>query len=121
MTGLVAGAALVFSLGLTGWEDGYATHYRAGLFERVARNRGMPIARCMVADDRSSLGAIILVRGMRTGAWRWCQTTDVSAPEDRKRHLRDELIELDDDSARDICGKWYAERWRNCPVWILRP
>jgi hypothetical protein len=120
MTGLISGAALILALGQTGWERGYATHYRQGLFEQVADNRGMPRARCMVADDRTPLGAFVAIRGARTGVLLRCQTTDVSAPKDKARHLRDGLVELDYHSGRAICGKWFAERWRNCPVWVRR-
>ena len=126
MTGLAASAALVWAMGCSGWADGYATHYRAGLFEEVAHNRDMPIASCMVADDVAELGAFITIRGVRTGAIRRCQVTDMSAGRattpgsDKWRHLHDGLVELDYDSALAICGKWFRERWRNCPIRIWR-
>jgi hypothetical protein len=123
--GLVAQAALILALG-HGASEGYATHYRSGLFETVARNRGMSVVPCMVADDVADMGAWIWVRGVRTGALRRCRVTDVSAGSarvpgsDKWRHLRDGLIELDHDSAVEICGPWFRERWRNCPVIVWR-
>ena len=72
----------------------------------------------MVSDDRTPLGAFLWVRG-QTGRLLWCQVTDVSATEDRTRHVRVGLIELDWASARAMCVD-FAGPWRDCPVWILR-
>jgi hypothetical protein len=125
LTGLVTQAALILALG-QGGTDGYATHYSPGLFERVARNRGMPVAACLVADDVAQLGAWLWVRGVRTGALRHCQVTDLShgsatvPGSDKWRHLRDGLIELDHDSAVEVCGEWFSGPWRHCPVTIWR-
>lgn len=93
--------------------EGFAARYAPGLFERVARHRGMEPAACMLASPRHEIGA--WVRGVRTGIERMCQVADTSAPRDRARHLRTRLFELDYESARAICGQVTGPN-RDCPV-----
>ena len=119
VTGLAASAALVWGLGMTGWEAGHATRYAETLMHEVAANRNMPVADCMVAYDLARLGDFVWVRSRGTGRLLYCQVTDVSAPKDRARHVRANLIELDFSSARQICVD-HDGPWRLCRVAILK-
>lgn len=109
-------AAVVLSIVLSPPIDGFATHYAPGLFARVARNRGLPPADCHIASDWHPLGTFVEVEGTRTGVTRIAQVSDVSAPKDRARHMRDGLVELSYRCAQRVCGKWFAGPWRWCPV-----
>lgn len=95
---------------------GYATHYAAGLFEKVRLARALPPAGCYTSSDWHELGSFVEVRGLRTEVIRRCEVADISAPADRARHMRDGLVELDYASAQAICGKWWSGPWRQCPV-----
>lgn len=119
MTGLVAQAALLLALGQG--DAGYATRYSPGLMHRVASNRAMPVADCMVSDDLARLGTFVWVRGHNTGALLSCQVTDVSQARDRERHVKAGLVELDWASARRVCGEAaFHGPWRWCPVTVWR-
>lgn len=96
--------------------EGYATHYAPGLFARVAHSRGLPAADCHIASDWHLLGSRVLVVGQRTGVARVAQVSDVSAPEDRARHMRNGLFELSYQCARAVCGAAFGGPWRWCPV-----
>lgn len=76
-----------------------AMHYRKGMFERVARNRGMPTARRMAAvNDCGRIGQ--WVRARVNGYTDWFYVLDCSAPRDAARHRRMGLvIEIDYRSA----------------------
>ena len=117
MTGLVASAALALVLG-TGWEPGHGTRYAEHVMHEVAERRGLPVADCMIAYDRAALGSFVWVRG-QTGRLLWCQVTDSSAPADKARHLRANLVEFDWASARAMCVDFDGP-WRDCRVMILR-
>src|SRR6266498_494279 len=99
-----------------GWEDGYATHYSRGVFERVERNRGLPHVACNISSPRHPIGTWLLVEGVKTDKRLTCRVSDTSQPWDRPRHLRTRLFELDYYSAQIICGKWWRSRWLDCPV-----
>lgn len=118
MTGLIGQAALVLALGQG--DAGYATRYAEHLMHRVAANRAMPVADCMVSYDLAGLGEFVWVRGENTGALLHCQITDHSAPPDRARHVRAGLVELDWESARRACGWAFDGPWRWCPVTVWR-
>ncbi len=126
MTGLAAQAALVWALGTTGWEVGYATRYNPGRMHAVAAYRDLPVADCMVSYDRAPLGAFVWVRSENTGRLLFCQITDVSkgaatvSGSDKWRHVRANLIEADWASARELCGDAFDGPWRECKVQILK-
>ncbi len=102
---------------------GFAAHYRPGLMERVAANRGIPPASCMVASHRLPLARSIVVLGQRTGVSRRCTVVDICAPKDCPRiKARGIVVELDYQSNRAICGAT-REPPRYCPVtvWEVGP
>lgn len=110
--------AVIFAIVLSppGPIEGYATHYALGLFEKVRLNRGLPAADCHIASDWHPLGSFVAIEGQRTGVRRIAQVSDVSAPKDRARHMRDGLVELSYRCAQDVCGVAFAGPWRWCPV-----
>lgn len=114
---MVAQAALMFALGvgMTHADTRYAVRYAPGVFEMVARNRGMAVERCMVASPVHPLGAWLLVEG-REGRRLRCKVVDVSAPRDRARHIKRRIIEVDPASGAVLCGKQWKGRAVECPV-----
>lgn len=100
---------------MVGAETRYAVRYAPGVFEQVARNRGMEPAPCMVASPVHPLGAWLLVEG-RTGRRLRCKVVDVSAPADRQRHIRLHRIEVDPRSGAILCGAQWQGRAAECPV-----
>lgn len=116
VVGLVVKAALVVSVGagMMSAETRYAVRYNEGVFERVAKNRGMQVERCMVASPVHALGTWLLLEG-RGGRLR-CKVLDVSAPQDRARHIRLRTIEVDYLSGFVLCGKQWKGRAVECPV-----
>lgn len=115
--GLVLRVAVALSVGAggTAWERGIAARYDPGVMERVADNRGMTRERCMIASPFHSIGTWVAVEGVRTGRRRLCRVTDTSAPKDKARHVAKRMIELDYNSAKDICGSVRIAP-RDCPV-----
>jgi hypothetical protein len=109
------GVLLVLTLAI-GPIRGFATHYAPGVFETVRHNRGLPRASCYISSDWHELGSFVEVEGLRTRARRVCQVSDVSAPQDRARHMRVGLVELDFRSAQNVCGAAFAGPWRDCPI-----
>lgn len=81
----------------------------------VARNRNMPIENCMVASPVHPLGQWLLVEG-RAGRRLRCKVVDVSAPQDRARHIRTKRIEVDPASGAILCGQSWQGRAVECPV-----
>ena len=101
-------------------ECGYAPHYAPGLMSKVAHNRDMPQAACMVSSPTLPIGSWVWVYGQRTGALLRCRVTDVSHPRDRARHLRTRrLVELDYAVTRALCGAT-DEPSAACKVIIVR-
>ena len=115
--GLAAHTVLVLSLGaaMTGAETRYAVRYAPGVFEMVARNRGMTVERCMVASPVHPLGAWVYVQG-QTGVRLRCKVLDVSAPQDRPRHIRQRRIEVDPHSGALLCGRQWEGKASECKV-----
>jgi hypothetical protein len=119
--GLIVKLALIVCLGVNGqWHEGKATHYASGLMEKVSARRGLPVVACMIAHPQIPIGSWLLVSGVRTGVLLSCRVTDMSRPQDRQRHMRTGLIELDYESAKAVCGVWFASRSRECPVAVGR-
>ena len=78
----------------------------------------MPVVDCMISSPTKKLGTWVYVRGKNTGKTLYCRVTDVSAPKDKARHIRNGLVaELDYDSTSIICG---STKLRNdeCPVTV---
>jgi hypothetical protein len=97
-----------------------AARYSIGKMNRVAKKRGMLFTGCGMSMDRVGIGATIRVTGLRTGVTRTCTVYDVSETIDLRRHLRARQIELDDASARKLCGmRYYRSRPKECPVEVL--
>lgn len=102
---------------MTGAETRWAVRYAPGVFEQVARNRGMAVERCMVASPVHSLGAWLYVEG-RTGARLRCKVLDTSKPQDRPRHIRMRTIELDPKSGAILCGIRWQGKASECRVFV---
>jgi hypothetical protein len=95
---------------------GFAARYAPGMMARVARNRHMAQATCMVASQFVGIGGWLTVTGLKTGAVRRCKVVDVPQPYDAKPLLRRGIVvELDHTSAKAICGS-VREPPRQCPV-----
>lgn len=101
---------------MVGADQRWAVRYAPGVFEQVARNRGMAVERCMVASPVHPLGAWVLVEGANTGRRLRCRVMDVSAPADRQRHIRLRRIEVDPRSGAELCGASWQGRAVECPV-----
>lgn len=100
--------------------EGWAPHYAQGLMGRVARNRDLAPAGCMVSSPRYDIGTWVYVYGKRTGALRFCQVVDVSGPQDRARHLRTgREVEIAFESTIDFCGTTLSKP-TDCPVLVIR-
>jgi hypothetical protein len=102
-------------------ESGYAPHYAKNVMERVARNRDMPHADCMVSSPRYPLGTMIWVYGRNTDTLLHCRVTDVSHPRDKARHLRTRrVVELGYTEAERLCGlRAMRDRPEKCPVIVV--
>lgn len=100
-------------------EAGYAPHYSAGLMARVAANRDMPPAACMVSRPRGPIGGWVWVYGQWTGTLLHCKIVDVSGPADVRRHEQQRRVtELSFEVAATICGST-RERVIDCPVIVI--
>jgi len=106
-----------------GWhvQEGFAPRYAPGVMEAVARNRDMPRVGCMISSPTLPLGSWVYVWGVRGGVLRHCRITDVSAPKDRRRHIRTgRIAELGYPEARDICGIEYINgSSAECPILVI--
>jgi len=101
-----------------------SARYGLGVMQRVAKKRGLAFrsvgVQCGASMDGPGIGAWIRVTGVRTGVVRECQVVDVSQTVDLKRHLKARQIEIDDRSARAVCGaKAYRSRPKECPVDVV--
>lgn len=97
----------------------YAPHYREGMMEQVARNRGMEIVDCMVSSPIEPLGSWVYVESQVTGFESWCRVTDVSAPEHRDSHIaKNRMLEFGWSITPQMCGISYVaqEPPEKCPV-----
>lgn len=126
---LASAAALILALGVGGgpWERRTTAHYGPTAMNTVLQNRQdayrkgegpyIPPASCYIAHPSIPLGSWVQVWGIRTGKVRRCVVADTSAPEDRARHIRTKLIEIDWASTLTICG---SRTLRNdeCPTLI---
>lgn len=101
---------------------GWAPRYDPGGMERVAFNRDLPIASCMVSSPYYDIGEMVYVYGRNTGALRWCRVTDVSKPEHRARHRRiGWVIEAGYNEAVSLCGiEHINDPPKKCPVIVFR-
>lgn len=98
-------------------QHGYAAAYRAGLMERVSRNRGLPVVGCMIASPTHRIGTWVTVRSVR--GQRRCRVTDVPHPRDRAAIVRRGIVaELDFRSNRALCPR--NERPERCRVEVTR-
>mgnify|MGYP000996610000 CR=1 FL=1 len=102
--------------------DGYAPRYSPGLMERVSRNRALEPVPCMVSSPIYPVGTWLYVWSHNQKVLRACRVTDVSAPNDRARHIRTRrIVELGYDEAISICGAEHInDRPEACPVTVLR-
>ncbi len=104
---------------LVRYAAGYAAHYSPGVMERVARKRTMSIVSCMISSPTLLIGTWVYVRGQNTDIILHCRVTDVSAPKDKKRHIRAQLIaELNYGATINICGSTKLAN-KECPVSIF--
>lgn len=113
--GLTVKLALLLSMGASGWTEGRATMYAPGLMERVAANRGMRTAPCMVAHPQVPIGEWLIIRGS-SGLILRCRVTDTSQPQHRARHIKIGLVELDYASAKRLCGPLWTGNSRECQI-----
>lgn len=98
---------------MTGADVRYAVRYAPGVFETVARNRGMAPQACMVAHPTVPIGTWLLIEGK---ARLRCQVVDTSAPQDRARHIRLRRIEVDPVSGAALCGAQWRGKASECMV-----
>lgn len=98
--------------------QGTAAHYSKGLFERVSRNRDLPVVDCMIASPFHQIGEWVIVRGLKTETTRRCRVTDTSQPRDKPRHIKSKSFDLDYESAKEICGS-VTEPRRACPIEVI--
>lgn len=102
--------------------SGFAAHYNVGLMERVSDNRKLPRVGCMISNDHHPIGSWVIVVSHKYEHALLCRVTDVSAPRDRARHIRQRLIaELDFPSAKILCNihRVGEQPWRMCPVDVI--
>lgn len=123
MTGLVTGAALVFSLGLTGWESGWAVYYAENRMEHVARTRQIAPQPCMVAYTHArdaDMGQLWL-RVAGPAGMVDCLIVDLPRPGKDKQNLirRGVIVELGY-ANRWICGAGWTGRATDCRVRVIR-
>jgi hypothetical protein len=117
-------AAILLAVVLYGGEmmSGFAPRYSPNLMERVARNRGMDVAGCMVSSPFYDIGTRVIVYGPNTDRALSCTVVDVSHPRDRARHIRTKRItELSYEAALALCGRKHINhRPEQCPVVVVR-
>jgi hypothetical protein len=117
-------AAILLAVVLYGGEmmSGFAPRYSPGVMERVARNRGMDVAGCMVSSPFYDIGTRVIVYGRNTDRALSCTVVDVSHPRDRARHIRTKRItELSYPAALALCGRKHINhRPEQCPVVVFR-
>jgi hypothetical protein len=122
MTGLVAGAALVLSLGLTGWETGKAVHYAPNVMEAVAHKRGIAVQPHMLAWSQATDADIGQTWLRVVGPVGTLDALVVDLPQDADRaalQARGILVELSWGD-RWICGAGWSGRARDCAVQVIR-
>ena len=103
--------------------SGFAPHYRPGLIEQVARNRGLHPVACMVASYHEPIGAWVTVTSRRTGRSERCKVVDTCRPVDCRRLIgKGYVIELGWPAAKRLClHKRYADRDpTTCRVTVTR-
>lgn len=104
-------------------QEGYAARYASGVMGKVADNRGLTWAPCMVAltSARKISGRQwVWVLGTRTRVLRRCKVVDLPQNRDRQRlKEREIVVELDHGSAGAICGS-VVDPPRQCPVIVWR-
>lgn len=100
---------------MMGAETRYAVRYNPGVFEAVAARRGMDVQPCMIAHPTAPIGSWLLVEGKVRLK---CQMVDVSAPQDRARHIRLKRIEVDPKSGALLCGAEWQGKASECKVLV---
>ena len=84
---------------------GFAAHYRPGLMERVARNRGLKPVECMVASPYHRLGTWVTIHSPKQKETLRCRVTDIPQRRHRPALIRRGIVvELDFKSAKVLCG-----------------
>lgn len=117
---LILQLAMVLAMCGADCQVGVAPRYAPGLMERVADNRGMAHAACMVSSPTYPLGTRLMVYGVATHTLLDCVVTDVSHPRDRARHIRTRrVVELGFIEAVRLCGQT-TEPPGKCPVMVWR-
>ena len=115
---------LYIALALLGGEEisGYAPRYSPGLMERVSRNRDLAPVECMVSSPVYPVDTWVWIWSKNRFTLHRCRVTDVSAAEDRARHLRTQRVaELGYEEARRICGEEHLQdRPEQCPIIVIR-
>jgi hypothetical protein len=118
LTGLVAGAALVLSLGVTGWETGYAVRYAKNRMERTADIRALPQQPCMVAWTQATDADIgtTWLRVVGPAGSATCAVIDLPETVDRPAlEARGIVVELGWKN-RNLCRPGWSGRARDCRV-----
>lgn len=122
LSALFAGLPLVEPAGAAP-HAGYAAHYRPGLMQRVARNRGLEVVPCMVASPHHRIGTWLRVTSPKRKKTLSCRVTDVPQPKHRPALIQRKIVvELDFESARILCGirRVGQEPPSACPVIVER-
>lgn len=119
-------AAVLLVMPVQAERTGYAAHYKKGLMEQVARNRGMTPGSCDVAvTNNHTIGAYVTITRIKTGHAERCRIVDVcNAGLGHCRALarRGIIVELGWPAARRLCGLDYPnqEPPRSCIVRVSR-
>ena len=91
--------------------SGFAAHYKPGLFEQVARNRGLHPVACMAAvTSNHQIGAWVTITRVKTGRSERCRITDVcnrATGDCARLRARNIVAELSFGAARRLCGISY--------------
>ncbi len=84
---------------------GFAAHYRPGLMEKVARQRGLEVVACMVASPHHKIGVWLSIHSPKRKQTLKCRVTDVPQKAHRPALIRKGIVvELDFESAKILCG-----------------
>jgi hypothetical protein len=126
-TGLAIQAALLLSMGVgpINWQEGRAVRYAPKVMDRVAFNRGIAPAPCMVAwthaQARDMGETWLTIEGVRTGVRRRCLVVDLPQPQHKPGLVaRGIVVELDYSSSKQICPPGWEGAARLCKVRVSR-
>jgi hypothetical protein len=122
MTGLVAGAALVLSLGVTGWESGWAVRYAPNVMEAVAHKRGIAVQSHMLAWTEATDADVgeTWLRVVGPAGSATFLVIDLPQSYDKQNLIRrGVIVEIGYANREEICGAAWSGRARDCRVRVI--